>query len=105
MRPTASQLYPDKYKELAGKGFRQAVKLLAFSMKKENDEAFSMICIRLERAQEQMRAYLKNGLPDNLIDSVLEILKQHQVPFGKHQLKPTIAVVEMTLESEKNKPL
>jgi hypothetical protein len=101
MRLTASQKYPEKYQELAGLGFRQAVKLYASTLGKEQDEAFTMLCIRLKRAEEQMRQYLRKGLPDNLVDSVLEVLKQHRIPFGKHQLKPTIAVIEITIAGEK----
>jgi len=101
MQLTASQMYPEKYQELAGLGFRQALKLYSYALEKEQDEAFKMLCIRLQRAEEQMRQYLHKGLPDNLVVSVLEVLKQHSIPFGKHQLKPTVAVIEITIAGEK----
>lgn len=94
----ARNKYPEEYREIAAIGFKQAVKLLSLSTKQEHEDAFKMLCLRLERAEEQVREYYRLGLPDYLVDRVLDILKQHQVPFGKHQLKPTIQVIKMTIE-------
>ncbi|MFM2589444.1 hypothetical protein [Vibrio sp. TBV020] len=98
LRKSAREMYPKEYAEVAALGFKQSVKMLSYSMGKEPEEAFKMLCLRLERAEEQVSSYYNVGLPDYLVDRVLEILKQHQVPFGKHQLKPTKKVVDMWIK-------
>lgn len=95
---TAREMYPEEYREVAALGFKQAVKMLSYAINGTQEDAFKMLCLRLERAEEQMRSYYKTGLPEYMVDRVLDILKQHQVPFGKHQLKPTKKVVDMWIK-------
>lgn len=98
LNKTAREMYPEEYREVAALGFKQAVKMLSYAINGNQEDAFKMLCLRLERAEEQVSTYYKLGLPDYLVDRVLEILKQHQVPFGKHQLKPTKKVVDMWIK-------
>ncbi|MGR5294761.1 hypothetical protein ACPV5U_08645 [Vibrio mediterranei] len=101
MFQTARQQFPDEYREYASSGFKQAIKLLSYSANCDFDQAFSMVCIRLSRAEEQVFPYLRSGLPDNLVQPMLEILKQHQVPFSVYQLKPTKKLIQMHKDVEK----
>lgn len=92
---TARQLYPNEYQFLASTGFASALRLLAHAMNNPEPVAFKVLCVHLECAEEQVFTYYKTGLPNHMVDRVLEILAAHRVAFGKHQLKPTKAVIRM----------
>ncbi|KFA99459.1 hypothetical protein [Vibrio sp. ER1A] len=90
----ARQINPYIYEDMASTGFKAAIKLLANDRNESKEETFQYLCQQLGRDSIQINAYLKRGLPHYLAKQLLDILKQHRICFGLHQLSPTKAIIE-----------
>ncbi len=82
------------YEQLASTGFIAALGMYAHKVGCTELEAVQVLSKELGRDPIQVSSYKTTGLPDYLIEPVLNFLKKHDIAFGCHQLRPNSSMVK-----------
>lgn len=87
---------PVTEQEVAATGLRAAVKLVATAENCTESAVFTKLANFLRCNLHQLKHYAKHdGIPAHYIEPTLKFLHMRSIPFGRHQLKPTKAVMAM----------
>lgn len=85
---------PTTRNEVAAAGLQSAINLVVLNSRLNEKEAIAHMVHYLNCNAHQFHRYVKcEGLPAHYVDAVLNFLKARDIPFGRHQLKPTRAVL------------
>lgn len=91
---TTSRKMPTTRNEVAAAGLHSAVKLVALNSHLSEKEVIAHLVHYLNCNAHQFHRYVqREGLPAHYVDAVLNFMKVRDIPFGRHQLNPTKAVL------------
>lgn len=88
--------------DIAARGFRAAIRLLSLSLRENEPNALKWLSDELHIDEFRMQHYYsETGLPKHLVNSFLDKMKEHRIPYARYQLFPNKSVIRMYCTNQK----